>query len=190
MPWLPILIFSVNRKWTWFTTRFSKLNGSHVTGVPEKSIFRSVTVYNKNVSNRCSLPAQMEQVQDKLVELRLLTHPEHLSSPPVFSGVRVTQSLVLCVMFWRSLLVLLSFFFWLCWCLSFDLRFLITLVSDYPSGSVGYVGVCSSIYGFWLPLRYLQTLLALSFLTFSRFSTAIKLVNCVTMEYVLLSSIM
>ena len=27
------------------------------------------------------------------------THQEHLSSPPVFSGVRVTRSLVLCLMF-------------------------------------------------------------------------------------------
>ena len=29
-----------------------------------------------------------------LVEQELLTHPEHLSSPPVFSGVRFTRSLV------------------------------------------------------------------------------------------------
>ena len=46
----------------------------------------------------------------------LLTLPGHLSSPPVFSGVRVTQSIVLCVVFCRS---------------SFDLRILITpLVSS------------------------------------------------------------
>ena len=32
-----------------------------------------------------------------LVELELLTFPEHLSSPPVCSGVHVTRSLVLCV---------------------------------------------------------------------------------------------
>jgi len=32
-----------------------------------------------------------------LVELELLTLPEHLSLPPVFSGVRVIRSLVLCV---------------------------------------------------------------------------------------------
>ena len=31
-----------------------------------------------------------------LVEQSLLSLPEHLSSPPVFSGVRVTRSLVLC----------------------------------------------------------------------------------------------
>jgi hypothetical protein len=29
----------------------------------------------------------------------LATLPEHLSSPPVFSGARVTRSLVLCVCF-------------------------------------------------------------------------------------------
>ena len=34
-----------------------------------------------------------------LVEQELLTLPEHLISPSVFSGVRVTRSLVLCVCF-------------------------------------------------------------------------------------------
>ena len=29
----------------------------------------------------------------------MLTVPEHLSSPPIFSGVRVTRSLVLCICF-------------------------------------------------------------------------------------------
>ena len=48
---------------------------------------------------------------------------------PVFSGVRVTRSLVLCVC--RSLFVLLSFFFWPLCCLFFDIRILITpLVSS------------------------------------------------------------
>jgi hypothetical protein len=32
-----------------------------------------------------------------LVEQELTTLPDHLSSPPIISGVRVTQSLVLCV---------------------------------------------------------------------------------------------
>jgi hypothetical protein len=42
-----------------------------------------------------------------------------------FSGVRVTRSLVFCVVFCRSLFVLLSFFFWSLCCLSFfDLRLL------------------------------------------------------------------
>ena len=55
-------------------------------------------------------------------------------SPPVFIAVRVTRSLLLC-MFCKSLFVLLSFFIWL-------------------------VCYLSSIYGFWLPLWYLQIILA------------------------------
>jgi hypothetical protein len=38
----------------------------------------------------------------------IITLPEHLSSSPVFSIVRVSRSLVLCVIFCRSLFVLLS----------------------------------------------------------------------------------
>ena len=68
------------------------------------------------------------------VEEELLTLPQHLSPPPVFSGVRVTRSLVLCVCFVDR-------------CLSFC------------TFSVGHCVVCSSIYKFWLPLWYLQTLL-------------------------------
>jgi hypothetical protein len=52
---------------------------------------------------------------------------------PVFSYVRVAKPLVFCVMFCRSLFVLLSFF---CHCV-----------------------VCPSIYGFWLPLWCLHTFL-------------------------------
>jgi hypothetical protein len=46
-----------------------------------------------------------------LVEQELLTIQEHLSSPSVFSGVRVTRSLVFCVRFCRSLFAPLSSFF-------------------------------------------------------------------------------
>ena len=49
-------------------------------------------------------------------------------------------------------------------CLSFDLRILITLVSDYLSGSFGYVGVCPSIYGFWLHLCLIILLVNLTML--------------------------
>ena len=74
-----------------------------------------------------------------LVEQELFTRPEHQSSPPVFSGVRVTRSLVLCDWFVDR---------WL----------------SFRSFSFGHCVVCSSsIYGFWLPLWYLQTLLALYF---------------------------
>ena len=63
-----------------------------------------------------------------LVEQELPTLPEHLSSPLVFRGVRVTRSLVLYVCFVDC-------------CLSFC------------TFSFGHCVVCSSyIYGFWLPL--------------------------------------
>ena len=70
-----------------------------------------------------------------LVEQKLFTLPEHLSSPPVFSGIRVTRSLVLYVCFVDHCLSFCTFSFGHC------------------------VVYSSSIYGFWLPLWYLQTLL-------------------------------
>ena len=76
-----------------------------------------------------------------VLERELLTLPEHLSSPPVFSGVRVTRSLVLYVCFCRTLFVLLYFFFWpLCCLFFFDIRILIApLVSSNSScGSYHY----------------------------------------------------
>jgi hypothetical protein len=65
-----------------------------------------------------------------LVQQELLTLSEHLSSPPVFSGVRVTRSCVLYVCF-----VVLYFFFWpLCCLFFFDIWFLIApLVSSNSS---------------------------------------------------------
>jgi hypothetical protein len=62
-----------------------------------------------------------------LVEQELLTLPEHLSSPTVINEVCVTRSLVFCVMFCRSLFILLSFSVWSLCCLSFfELRIMIT----------------------------------------------------------------
>jgi hypothetical protein len=59
---------------------------------------------------------------------------EHLSSPPVFSGVRVTRSLVLCVCLVDRCLPFCPF-------------------------SFGHCVVCPSlIYGFLLPFWYLQTI--------------------------------
>jgi hypothetical protein len=57
------------------------------------------------------------------VEQELPTLPEHLSSPPVFSGVRVTRSLVLCVCFVDRCLSFLYFFFLLSIVLSVLLRY-------------------------------------------------------------------
>jgi hypothetical protein len=59
-----------------------------------------------------------------LVEQELLTIPEHLRSPPVFTEVLVTRSLVLCVYFVDRCLY---FFFWpLCCLFFFEIRILIT----------------------------------------------------------------
>jgi hypothetical protein len=70
-----------------------------------------------------------------LVEQELLTLLEHMSPPPVFSWARVTRSLLLYVCFVDRCLSFCTFYF-------------------------GHCVVCSSsIYGFWLPLWHLQTLL-------------------------------
>ena len=59
---------------------------------------------------------------------------KHPSSPPVFSAVGVAGSYVFCVVFCRSLLVLLSFFFRPLCCLFLDLWHLITpLISSNSS---------------------------------------------------------
>jgi hypothetical protein len=77
-----------------------------------------------------------------LVEQQLLTHPEHLSSSPVYNGVRVTWSLVLCVCFVDRCL---SFFFLpLCCLFFFDIRILITpLVSSNSSNACRKTVQCS-----------------------------------------------
>ena len=75
------------------------------------------------------------------MEKKQLTLPEHLSSPPVFSGVRVIRSLVFCVCFVHRYLSFFTF--------SFGFSFLLSVLrftgTDYP-------------------LSYLQTLLTAHFL--------------------------
>ena len=99
-----------------------------------------------------------------LVVLELPTLPEHLSSPPDFSGIPVTRSLVLWVCFVDRCLYFFPFghcvvctsFFWPLCCLYFCLLAIVFSVLL----SFGHCVVCtSSIYGFWKPLWYLQTLL-------------------------------
>ena len=107
-----------------------------------------------------------------LVEQELPNLPEHLISSPVFSGVRVTRSLVLCVCFVDRCLAFYTFILaivlsvllrytdsdypfgilWpLCFQFFFDIRILII-----PLVSCGHCVVnSSSIYRFWLPLWYL-----------------------------------
>jgi hypothetical protein len=68
-------------------------------------------------------------------EQELLTLSEHQGSPPVFSGVRVNQSLVLCACFVYCF-VLLYYFFWpLCCLFFFDIQILITNLVSLNSSS-------------------------------------------------------
>ena len=65
--------------------------------------------------------------QMPLVEQELLTPPEHLNLPPVFSGVHVTQSLILCECFVDRCFFFCPFSFWpLCCLFFFDILILIT----------------------------------------------------------------
>jgi len=103
-----------------------------------------------------------------LVEQELPTLPEHLSSPPVFSEVRVTRILVLCICFVDR-------------CLSFCrfVLFVLTIVlSVLPL--FDHCVVCSSIDGFLLPLWYLQTLLCtkICFYIFQKKTNTINKKQC------------
>ena len=87
------------------------------------------------------------------MEQELSTLPEHLSSPPVFSGVRVTGSLFLYVCFVDRCLSCCTFFFWTLCCLFFffwTLCCLFFCLLDIVLSvllSFGHCVVCSSV--FW-----------------------------------------
>jgi hypothetical protein len=84
------------------------------------------------------------------VEQELFTLPEHLGSHAGFSGVRVTQSLVLYACFVDRCLSLLYFFIWPLCCLSFfDIRILIVpLVSSSSSYACLYIYNKIELYSF------------------------------------------
>ena len=97
-----------------------------------------MTVYNyPSVVNNKNIVT----LQVSLVEQELCTLPEHMSSPPVFNGVRVARSLVLCVCFVDHMLlfVLLSFFFRPFFCLFFfELWIMLTLLESLTSSQDNY----------------------------------------------------
>jgi len=105
---------------------------SNLTTMDAGRFFRVETMNLDVTLNRMLLDVY---VSPRLVEQELLTLPVHLSSPPVFSGVRVTRSLVLYVCFIDR-----------CW-------------SFCTFSFVHCIVFSSSIYGFCLPVWYLQTLL-------------------------------
>ena len=84
-------------------------------------IFSNLFLRSQNCTNSNTMGATLTQ--------QLLPLPEHMSSPPVCSGVRVDWSLDFCVVFCRSLLVFL--FFSLLVIVLSVLRF---TASDYPFG--------------------------------------------------------
>jgi hypothetical protein len=102
-----------------------------------------------------------------LVEQELLTLPEHLSLPRFLMGSCYSIFSFIC-MFCRSLFVLLYFFFWpLCFLFFFDIRILYVCFVDrclsFCTFSFGRcVDYSYSIYGFWLPLWYLQIILIIA----------------------------
>jgi hypothetical protein len=94
----------VDHHYEWFVPRYNQFGLADIRVVrTSRSLHHSrlITGFVTRLTRRVSLVGQI-----------LLTLPEHLSSLPVFSGVRVTRSLVLCVMFCRSLFVFLSLFSW------------------------------------------------------------------------------
>jgi len=60
----------------------------------------------------CPITGFVTRVKQRVAqgEQQLPTLPEHLSSPQLFSGIRVAQSFLFCVVFCRSFFVLLSIF--------------------------------------------------------------------------------
>ena len=85
----------------------------------------SVTVYKDGLVNTVNL-VSYGACYHRFCNMRGATTGAGIAYPsgapeftPGFSGVRVTRSLVLCVMFCRSLFVLLYFFFLLLCCLFF-----------------------------------------------------------------------
>jgi hypothetical protein len=77
-------------------------------------------------------------------DLNLLIIPRHISSSPLFSGVYVDQSSVVCVIFCRSLFSLFVFFIMAIFALSVFLWFTTT---DYPlvSSNCSYYEMCIKI---------------------------------------------
>ena len=103
-------------------TLFHKEVKSHVE---VSLIYDHVEVFTSNViiiKTKVFVTTLTRQVL--LVEQELFTLPEHLSPLPIFSGIRVTRSLVLCVCFVDRCLSCIFFFLPLCCLFFFD--FLIT----------------------------------------------------------------
>jgi hypothetical protein len=117
--------------------KFEDVKWIRVEAVHRQTDRQTDRQYNDQIKQdeKANNDAQNTQNTDCATRTSLPNLPEHLSSPPVFSGVRVTRSLALYVCFVNRCLSFCTFYF-------------------------GHCVVCSSsIYGFWLCLWYRQTLL-------------------------------
>ena len=98
---------------------------------------------------------------------------------PVFSRIHVTRSLVLCVMFCRSLFVLLSFVFWpLCCLFFFDLRILVTLLVSSISSWRSIVLLDVFVWLCVLPTLFYTTYVLSYGMLFSKIAIHPLFVNC------------
>jgi hypothetical protein len=98
----------------------------------EATVARMDMIIENNHLHRIYIMMHFKFMVDCMI---ILIFMEHIISSSNFSGVRVARSVLFCVVFCRSLFVLLSVFFWPLYYLSFDSRLLfLTLASDFPCG--------------------------------------------------------
>jgi hypothetical protein len=119
---------------SWLTVSVSQMTNDIFRCRNYNPIISSFMTYHRDSNKSKAMGSTCEAV---------VAYPSGSSEfTPVFSKVRVVRSLVLCVVFCRSLFVLLSFFFWSLCCLSF--------------------------FGFWLfPSRCFQAFLIIFIILFS-----------------------
>jgi hypothetical protein len=55
-----------------------------MTGVPEKAIFRSVTVYNTILSSQCNLSVQIEPLHDTNTSVSITSHRCYFIVPAMY----------------------------------------------------------------------------------------------------------
>ena len=125
--WLVLNNFQT--RWHYFTSGFSRSCVFYSFSSSSRWSFCNI-VYTLNSSKFVDAQTRLTQ-RMPLVEQELLTLPEHMSSPPIFSEIHVTRSLILCVYFVDCCLSYCAFSF--CHCV-----------------------VCSLICGFWLPLCFFK----------------------------------
>jgi hypothetical protein len=157
-----LMIECFRKQHLWNLLALKYINGINICISPHRtlSVSRGIILYRDDELYGCLAFATRVTVtqQVPLVEQQLLTLAEHnISSLTVYSWICVAQSLVFCVMFCRSLFVLLSFFFWPLYCLSsFDilLLFIPLVSSNVNRESIDHIVLhCDKPYMFCIMIR-------------------------------------